>query len=154
MNRAAVKRRLVDVIGSVLTEVNVAYTWAGDDATDSTLWLGESVGQLDPETMGNDHLVIDEWTIRCALELHGFDDAEAAEAAVEDVLSRVDTVLRDARRLRRVPHLDDGDTEAYGQVRIVRLANVDGPFHTNPQLHGGDLAMGLASFELLCTSDL
>ena len=153
MIRANVKRRLVDVLGHALPEVNVAYTWNGDEATDSTLWLGESIGPLTPESMDRTgHLVTDEWTIRCAIELHGFDEALLAEQAVEDAVTAVDEVLRAAKRLRQIPGLSDGDVSP--KVRNVTVANVDGPFHSNPNLAGGDLVMGFASFDLLCTADL
>jgi hypothetical protein len=151
--RANVKRRLVDVLGHALPEVNVAYTWAGDEATDSTLWLGESLGVLEPESMDRTgHLVTDEWTISCSIEMHGYQEALDAEAAVEDALSRLDAVLRAAKRLRQVPGLSDGDVSP--KLRDVRLGNVDGPFHSNPQLAGGDLIAGFATFDLLCTADL
>lgn len=155
MIRSGVKMRLVDVMQHALPQVKVAYTWAGDEATDSTVWLGESIGQLDPESMDRTGpLVVDSWSIQCAIELHGFQEASDAEREVNDALTAVDEVLRSALRLRRIPGLDDGDTSSWGTVRDVRLGNVDGPFHSNPGLTGGDLIVGFATFELLCTADL
>ena len=61
-------------------------------------------------------------------------------------------MLRAAKRLRQIPGLSDGDVSP--KVRNVTVANVDGPFHSNPNLAGGDLVMGFASFDLLCTADL
>lgn len=154
MNRSGVKMRLVEVLQHALPDVHVAYTWAGDTATDSTLWLGEAIGALDPETVGHEHLVVDEWTIRSAIELHGFDTAAEAERRVNDALTAIDQALRSARRLRLAGVLDDGDLATYRDVRDVRLTQVDGPFHSNPGLTGGDLIVGFAQFDLLCTADL
>ena len=130
----------------------LAGTMTGDTATDHTLWLGESLGALEPESMDRTgHLVTDEWTISCSIEMHGYQEALEAEAAVEDALSRLDAVLRAAKRLRQIPGLSDGDVSP--KVRNVTVANVDGPFHSNPNLAGGDLVMGFASFDLRCTAD-
>ena len=154
MIRSGTKRRLVAVMGHVLPEVNVAYTWAGDNATDSTLWLGESLGALEPETIGTEKLERDEWTIRCSMVLFGFDDPLLAEDAVNDALTSIDDALRRNRRLTGIDGLSDGDVASYRGLYSVRLSDVDGPFHSNPQLMGGDLIPGSADFGLLCIADL
>lgn len=154
MIRSGTKRRLVAVMGHVLPEVNVAYTWAGDNATDSTLWLGESLGALEPETIGTEKLERDEWTIRCSMVLFGFDDPLLAEDAVNDALTSIDDALRRNRRLTGIDGLSDGDVASYRGLYSVRLGDVDGPFHSNPQLMGGDLIQGSADFGLLCIADL
>jgi len=154
MIRSGTKRRLVAVMGHVLPEVNVAYTWAGDNATDSTLWLGESLGALEPETIGTEKLERDEWTIRCSMVLFGVDDPLLAEDAVNDALTSIDDALRRNRRLTGIDGLSDGDVASYRGLYSVRLSDVDGPFHSNPQLMGGDLIQGSADFGLLCIADL
>ena len=91
MIRAEVKRRLVAMLGLALPDVHVAYTWAGDEATDATLWVGPATGTLEPESMERTgHLVVE-------LVGHGPTHVVGLEDGIE---SAHDARYRTARRTR------------------------------------------------------
>lgn len=154
MIRAAVKRRLVEIAQYAMPDVDVHYTWAGDAEPDRVMYVGQSFGAQDPEAIGSDYLPVDRWTIACTITLKGFTDGLEAERAVEEQLARLGVVLRDCRRLNHPDVPPSADAATYSRASSVTIAGVDGPFHSNPQLMGGDTIQGWAEFEISCTADL
>lgn len=156
MIRAAVKRRLVEIATYAMPDVEVRYTWAGDAEPDRVMYVGQSFGAQDPEAIGTDHLPVDRWAISCTIVLKGFLDGLEAERAVEEQLSCFEAVLRQCRRLNHddIPASSPEAAAIYSRASSVMVAGVDGPFHSNPQLMGGDTIQGWVEFEISCTADL
>ena len=92
MIRSGTKRRLVAVMGHVLPEVNVAYTWAGANAADSTPRLGETLGALEPEPIGTAKPQRAGWTLPGAMVPFGLHQP----MAVRDPDFDLDFHLREA----------------------------------------------------------
>lgn len=116
--RAPIKRRIVELAGFALTEVTLvdatddaeartetipcACTWAGENITTSTLFLGATTGRTDPDALGSTRPpMADRFTIDGHIEIVQFrpTDGVEAEEAAERALNALDGVLRACHRL-------------------------------------------------------